>query len=196
MKETDNTVLPPTNIFEEWAEHLSKQELNEWSVETSQDQNIIKKLQGTGAQLLIGPRGSGKSTLLRKAYFNLLDAGEILPAYINYSKSLALEPLFHNHANALQIFRQWVLFKIVAGIAETFEEAQKAMPENLAQYAQIATNFIHELERGNEPNLENAIALSAFKHLIDGWASDNGFRRCVLLLDDAAHAFSSMQQVF
>jgi hypothetical protein len=194
MKETDNTVLLPTNIFEEWAEHLSKQELNEWSVETSQDQNIIKKLQGTGAQLLIGPRGSGKSTLLRKAYFNLLDAGEILPAYINYSKSLALEPLFHNHANALQIFRQWVLFKIVAGIAETFEEAQKAMPENLAQYAQIAVDFIHELERGNEPNLENAIAPSALKHLIDGWASDNGFRRCVLLLDDAAHAFSSMQQ--
>jgi hypothetical protein len=193
IKETNNT-FSLANIFEERAEHLSKQELIEWSVETPQDRNTIKKLQGTGAKLLIGPRGSGKSTLLRKAYFNLLDAGEILPAYINYSQSLALEPLFHNYANALQIFRQWVLFKIVLGIADAFKEAQKAVPENLENAAKIANDFLDELERGNEPNLENAIALSPLKHLINGWTSHNGFRRCVLLLDDAAHAFSSMQQ--
>ena len=108
--------------------------------------------------------------------------------------SLALEPLFHNHANALQIFRQWVLFKIVVGIADAFKEAQKAVPENLKNSEKIAKNFIDDLEQGNEPNFENAIALSALKHLIDGWASDNRFRRCVLLLDDAAHAFSSLQQ--
>jgi len=190
-KETNNIFA---NIFEERAEYLSKQDLIAWSVETPQDRRIIKELQGSGAKLLIGPRGSGKSTLLRKAYFNLLDAGEILPAYINCSQSLALEPLFHNHANALQIFRQWVLFKIVVGIADAFKDAQKAVPENLENVAKIAKDFIDELERGNEPNLENAIALSALKHLINGWASDNGFRRCVLLLDDAAHAFSSMQQ--
>ncbi|HID99083.1 MAG TPA: hypothetical protein EYP59_02185 [Thiotrichaceae bacterium] len=103
MKTIDNNAFND-NIFEERAENLSKQELMTWSVETAQDQNIIKKLQGTGTKLLSGPRGSGKSTLLRKAYFSLLDSGKILPVYVNYSQSLALEPLFHNHANALQIF--------------------------------------------------------------------------------------------
>ncbi len=51
IKETNNTFLP-ANIFQEQAEHLSKQELIAWSVETAQDRNIIKKLQGTAAQLL------------------------------------------------------------------------------------------------------------------------------------------------
>jgi len=194
MKTIDNNSFSD-HIFEERAENLSKQELMTWSVETAQDRKIIKKLQSPGTKLLSGPRGSGKSTLLRKAYFSLLDSGKILPVYVNYSQSLALEPLFHNHANALQIFRQWVLFKIVVGIGDAFDDAGKARHEGLDKYVQLATHFIGQLEQGYEPNLENnTIALSTLKTLIDGWAFGNGFQRSVLLFDDAAHAFSSLQQ--
>ncbi len=194
MKTIDNNAFLD-NIFEERAENLSKQELMRWSVETAQDQNIIKKLQGTGANLLSGPRGSGKSTLLRKAYFSLLDSGKVLPAYVNYSQSLALEPLFHNHANALQIFRQWVLFKIVVGIGEAFKSTEQAMPEGLEKYVHLATDFIGQFEQGYEHNFENyTLSLSTLKTLIDGWASEKDFQRSVLLFDDAAHAFSALQQ--
>jgi ABC-type hemin transport system ATPase subunit len=196
MKTIDNNSnLFSDNIFEERAENLSKQELMAWSVETTQDRSIIKKLQSTGTKLLSGPRGSGKSTLLRKAYFGLLDSGKVLPAYVNYSQSLALEPLFHNHANALQIFRQWVLFKIVVGIGDAFDDAKKTMPEGLEKYVRLATDFIGQLEQSYEPNLENnTLSLSILKTLIDGWAFGNGFQRSILLLDDAAHAFSALQQ--
>jgi len=194
MKTIDKNAFSD-HIFEERAENLSKQELMTWSVETAQDREIIKKLQGTGTKLLSGPRGSGKSTLLRKAYFSLLDSGLVLPAYVNYSQSLALEPLFYNHANALQIFRQWVLFKIIVGIGDAFKDSQQTMPDNLKRYVQFATDFIEQLEQGNEPDLENnPIALSSLKTLIDWWATENGFQRSVLLFDDAAHAFSSLQQ--
>ena len=102
--ETDEQLL--ASVFEERAEHLSPMELAEWTVYTERDAAVLLKLMGPGAKLLIGPRGSGKSTLLRTAYFRLLDDAAALPVYVNYAKSLALEPLFHRRADALQIFRQ------------------------------------------------------------------------------------------
>jgi predicted AAA+ superfamily ATPase len=83
-----------TQVFEERAEHLDRDELLQWTAETPRDRELMKKLKGSGAKLLSGPRGSGKSTLLRKAYFELLDEGHTLPAYINFARSLSLEPLF------------------------------------------------------------------------------------------------------
>lgn len=103
------------SLFEERAKYLSKTELAEWTAVTQADRTTLSKLKGPGAKLLIGPRGSGKSTLLRQAYFETQDEDKHLAVYVNYSKSLALEPLFHKTANALQIFRQWVLMKIAIG---------------------------------------------------------------------------------
>ena len=144
---------------------------------------------------MTGPRGSGKSTLLRKAYYDILDAGTDLPVYVNYSKSLALEPLFHRTANALQLFRQWVLFKIVTGMADAISEAHTPLPEALSQSAQFGGAFIRELERGNKPEPSTGlIAPSELMAGIEQWTRDVGRRRCVLLLDDAAHAFSPEQQ--
>src|SRR5262245_51006634 len=105
-----------TSIFEERAEHLSADELRAWTAEGDRDRGLLRKLTGPGAKLLSGPRGSGKSTLLRRAYFDLTDDDHALAVYVNFSQSLALEPLFHKQANALQIFRQWVIYKIVVGV--------------------------------------------------------------------------------
>ena len=184
-----------SGVFEERAENLSKKDLLEWTAETPRDTTIIRKLKGPGAKLLSGPRGSGKSTLLRKALYGLLDDGQVLTAYVNYSRSLALEPLFHRQANALQIFRQWVLYKIVRGIYRTVSKDNSRVPESLYKYAQIAEAYISDLATGKttEPPSQ-LIAPSDLVLLLERWAADLGFRRCVLLLDDAAHAFSPEQQ--
>src|SRR3954462_13805274 len=92
------------SVFEQRAEHLSENELRTWTAYTERDRAIIDKLLGPGAKLLIGPRGSGKSTLLRSAYYQALESKSCLAVYVNYAHSLALEPLFHRQANALQIF--------------------------------------------------------------------------------------------
>ena len=186
---------PLASVFEERAEFLSKNELRQWTATTSDDRTIITKLTGPGAKLLIGPRGSGKSTLLRQAYYEVLDHGVDIAAYVNYSRSLWLEPLFHRTANALQLFRQWILFKIVTGLADAITEAHIPLPEGLAKTARFGTEFIRELERGNQPTLSGGLlAPSELITGIEQWTVTTGRRRCILLLDDAAHAFSPDQQ--
>jgi hypothetical protein len=138
------------SVFEERAEHLSRAELETWTAHTSRDTELLAKLKGPGAKLLAGPRGSGKSTLLRRAYFDLLEGGDVLAAYVNYSRSLALEPLFHNRSNALQLFRQWVLMKVVVGIAEGLEDLGRDLPGGLRNLATAAEDIIHRLERGDD----------------------------------------------
>src|SRR5690348_3743237 len=89
------------SVFEERAEHLSRSELNASTQNTPRSKEILAKLKGPRAKLLSGPRGCGKSTYLRRAFFDLLETGDVLPVYVNYARSLALEPLFHHRANAL-----------------------------------------------------------------------------------------------
>ena len=91
--------------FEVRAENLSSSELQAWTVLSDAEKKVVRKLIGPGAKLVSGPRGSGKSTLLRLAYFELLKTKAALPVYVNFSKALALEPLFHTHADALKWFR-------------------------------------------------------------------------------------------
>ena len=111
------------SVFEERAEHLSATELTQWTVKSPQDARILSSLKGAGAKLLSGPRGSGKSSYLRRAYFEMLGESTTLPAYINFSKSLALEPFFHNRNDAASIFRQWVIAKIVVGLIDGIRES-------------------------------------------------------------------------
>jgi hypothetical protein len=184
-----------TSIFEERAENLSPEELSKWSAETDRDRELLVKLKGSGAKLLSGPRGSGKSTLLRKAYFSLLDEGQALPAYVNFSRSLALEPLFHRQANAVQIFQQWVIYKIIAGVRDAFRVLDPFVPDSLHVLAEQGDSFIRGLETGAvavPPG--RLIAPTELLILLHDWTSSANVSRCVLLLDDAAHAFSPEQQ--
>lgn len=181
--------------FEERAEYLSEKELLELSATMPHDAAVLAKLKGAGAKLLTGPRGSGKSTLLRRAYFDLLRGDQVLPVYVNYSRSLALEPLFHRHADALQLFRQWLLAKIVKGVGTAFSDLEHAPPAGLADLVGRSTALIEALEAGHADDPRSAsLAPSSLLLLLEGWAVDTKRKRCVLLLDDAAHAFSSEQQ--
>ena len=180
--------------LEERAENLSPEDLDRWTAPTPRDKSLIRKLTGPGAKLLSGPRGSGKSTYLRKAYFELLEGGEVLTAYVNYARSLALEPLFHRSANALQIFREWVSFKIILGLAEA-EEARGREVAEIQAWAALGRDFVRKLELGQDPPaLERMVTPTELLGMIERWTRALGYRRCVLLMDDAAHAFSPDQQ--
>jgi hypothetical protein len=194
-----STGEPPVDllasVFEERAEYLSWEELAAWTTTTSRDVEVLSKLKGPGAKLLTGPRGSGKSTLLRKAYFELLGGGEVMTAYVNYARSLALEPLFHRRADALGLFRQWVVMKVVVGLSDSLREGNRELPDTLALLEESGRQFIRQLETGQEPEtLEAVLAPSELLLLLEAWTKDLKLRRCVLLLDDAAHAFSPEQQ--
>lgn len=183
------------SVFEERAEHLSSTELENWTAYTAKDEANITKLMGPGAKLLIGPRGSGKSTLLRTAYFRALASQETFAIYVNYSKSMALEPLFHKQANALQLFRQWLIAKIIVGAQTAFTETNLQVPVDLAQLAAYGRALIQRLETGFAPsNIDSSVSPSNLVELLESWTELLGRRRCVLLLDDAAHAFSPEQQ--
>ncbi|MGD7551896.1 hypothetical protein ACQCP0_24930 [Ralstonia pseudosolanacearum] len=184
-----------SNIFEERAENLSKEELSDWTMLTNKDSLNLRKLKGPGAKLLIGPRGCGKSTLMRIAYFQLLSERAAFPVYVNYSRSMALEPLFHSHSNATLIFRQWVLCKIAKEAKAAADEIGLDLPRNLARIAIQAEKLIIGLERG-EVSDDSDLLLSPSE--LAAWLEEicnaQGVSRAVLLLDDAAHAFSGEQQ--
>ncbi|WP_146093217.1 hypothetical protein [Xanthomonas sp. CFBP 7912] len=183
------------NIFEERAERLSRHELQQWTALTELDRGVIEKLKGPGVKLLLGPRGSGKSTLMKLAYYDTLESEQILPIYINYSHSLALEPLFHTQANALRLFRQWVLLKIFVGVHETFKELKLAASDQVTGKALAARAAIRDLERGIVPDgFEVEASPSEMLEFLEALALSIGRSRCVLLMDDAAHAFSLEQQ--
>ena len=183
------------SIFEERAEHLSREELDRWTAYSERDEEIIGKLMGPGAKLLIGPRGSGKSTLLRTAYFRHLRERQVLAAYVNYAKSLSIEPLFHKQANALQVFRQWVVMKVVLSVATAIKEMGLAVPESLSKIVPKAKKFVRTLETSSTPELpERPIAPSELVELLEEWADELELSRVVLLMDDAAHVFSLEQQ--
>ena len=181
-------------IFEERAEHLSEHDLAAWTTLTPHDETIIQKLMGPGAKLLTGPRGSGKSTLLRIAYFRQLKDRTNLPAYVNYAKSLALEPMFHRQSNAIELFRQWLLAKIVVGLDETVDTLAIDKTSEFTKAAQTAKILIRSLSIG-DTNINHArLAPSDVVEHIEEILNTAQLRRCVLLLDDAAHAFSPEQQ--
>ncbi|MEP3479718.1 MAG: zinc-ribbon domain-containing protein [Fuerstiella sp.] len=192
MSNSDDNLL--ASVFEERAEYLSATELAEWTVELPQDSRILAKLKGPGAKLLSGPRGSGKSSYLRRAYFEMLDENKTLPAYVNFSRSLALEPIFHTRTDAAAIFRQWVIAKILVGLTIAIEEYGELSTE-LKRVHDVALELIHALERGDSPpDDQKKWAPSQLLAFITSTADDYGFRRTNLLLDDAAHAFSAEQQ--
>jgi hypothetical protein len=195
LEQSSDYDLALTAIFEERAENLNKDELCRWSAETERDRALLIKLKGSGAKLLSGPRGSGKSTLLRKAYFELVDEGQALPAYINFSRSLALEPLFHTQANAPQIFQQWVVHKIISGVLEACHELSHPIPASLQSLGHESVQFIQRLETGQSGGIPaHLLSPSELLVLLESWSKEVGRNRCVLLLDDAAHAFSPEQQ--
>ncbi|WP_329007505.1 zinc ribbon domain-containing protein [Micromonospora rifamycinica] len=176
------------------AEDLTEEELERLTAAFPGDESILRRLMGPGPKLLNGPRGSGKSNYLKRAYYKLKARNGIIVAYINYSQHLALEPLMLRSERALEHFRQWLIYKIIAGLAESLG---KDCPRDLQRMATAGNKFINELQTsvGNNPvNVPPSIAPTELLHMIEDWCAQLNCSRAILLMDDAAHAFMQQQQ--
>lgn len=183
------------SIFEQRAEYLSQSELETWTRLSLAEQQVLNKLKGPGAKLLSGPRGSGKSTLLRRAYFELCREKTAIPIYVNYARALALEPLFHTRANALELFRQWVFAKLLLGVNETNSDFPLRLDGATNELIRKADGYVRAMEAGAAPeSAPFAIGPTEMLGILRELSAGVGVARTVLLLDDAAHAFTFRQQ--
>ncbi|WP_157485657.1 MULTISPECIES: hypothetical protein [unclassified Frigoribacterium] len=177
------------------AEDLSRSDLEQLTVLSFREREIVKALESGGQRLLIGPRGSGKSTYLKSAYFGAIEGDRAFPVYVNYSKSISLEPTFKTSATALPLFRQWVLAQIVVGALSTFSDLGLEAPDLDEDYGRQAAAVVSAIERRQVDEApETRLDLTGVLEFLERCADLTSRRRVVLLLDDAAHAFAAEQQ--
>lgn len=185
------------DLFVEQAEYISEAEFLKWSVDHPEEKIIIKKLCQGGAKLLTGPRGCGKTTLFKKAFYKIIKNPKdiALPIYVNFKSSLKLEPFYKSKTNAVFLFNQWLISKIYSGINDTlqikFEDTKKETHIDFEKKIKISSllEIGNEIETGDlDLNISN---LSEDIKLILKLTSKS---RCIIFLDDAAHAFSPDQQ--
>jgi len=185
-------------IFTEQAEYIPDDSFKRWTITHHEESTVIKKLSHGGAKLITGPRGCGKTTLMLKAYNRMIknQALSTFPVYVNFKSSLKLEPLYRNNANAAYWFNQWLLFKVLQGIYKSLSDLSNT--GSIAEFSSDQTNnIVNMLELGridNVTELGGKLNVLVLEQVISRVIAATNKNRCVLLLDDAGHAFSSEQQ--
>lgn len=185
------------DIFTEQAEYLSNKSFDKWTISHHEEATILKKLTQGGAKLITGPRGCGKTTLMLKAYNHLKPKkNKSLAVYVNFKSSLKLEPLYRNNTNAAYWFNQWLLIKVIQGLLESLSSYDINYIDSNYTATLIEKN-VSLLEMGRVDLLddeEDQLTKSKVEHIINKALEITNNTRCVLLLDDAGHAFSPEQQ--
>ncbi|MBB5047568.1 energy-coupling factor transporter ATP-binding protein EcfA2 [Rhodopseudomonas rhenobacensis] len=194
----DGEELPLDGNFIEQAEYIQEDSFNALSAEHPDEDSIVRRLSVGGAKLLVGPRGCGKTTLMLKAYYSLLRSSQptTLPVYVNFKLSLKLEPLYAKTPNATFWFRQWLTLKIYEGLLDAIKNSNRFMsPPELPSQGDLEKAMI-SLETGSALSGESATTytMEGLSKAIVRVLAGNDLVRCVLLMDDAAHAFSPRQQ--
>lgn len=186
------------NLFIEQAEYIQPADFLNWSSDHPKEDIILKKLTQAGAKLLTGPRGCGKTTLLLKAFNKLHNrkVSKAFPVYVNFKSSLKLEPFYRSQTNGGFWFSQWMYLKLYEGMYESLGD--NVPEEHFFTVALKDTKkSISWLELGEIEKFKSLrLELSTYDLDSDiNKAIDLQEKtRCVLLLDDAAHAFSPEQQ--
>jgi len=194
------------NVFIEQAEYIAESDFKSWSSVHPLEDDIMRKLTQSGAKLLTGPRGCGKTTLMLKAFNQLLEkrTKKVMPIYVNFKSSLKLEPIYRKKANGGFWFAQWMYFKILDGLHKTLEkfesESFSDQFESLIKdmldlsISEVMSN-ISQLELGEiDGVIGYDINVYKLEEIINTCLKLTNNNRSVLLLDDAAHAFSPEQQ--
>ncbi len=148
---------------------------------------------------MTGPRGCGKTTLMLKAYNSLCkkSSSGAFPIYVNFKSSLRLEPIYRSKANGGFWFSQWMYLKIYEGIYKSLNDLKINEKTPLRITLDYAKKVISQLELGELDKIDKEhIDLSTYdlEENINQAMMLAGKSRAVLLLDDAAHAFSPDQQ--
>jgi len=189
--------LPETSldqVFVEQAEYLEDDVFEKWNASHPDESSILRKLTQGGAKLISGPRGSGKTTLLKKAFHVLISEKEsALPVYVNYKRSLSIEPLYKEGQNGSYWFHQWIIFKVYLGAYETLERIGSNIELSISRAeARRSAEF---LEMSNSSKIDSEpVSIGQLEEDLIRVLDKTGRTRCILLLDDAAHAFSADQQ--
>jgi ABC-type iron transport system FetAB ATPase subunit len=186
------------DLFIEQAEYIETEQFKEWTIEHPDEELIIQKLSQSGAKLITGPRGCGKTTLLLKTYHALCTnrSERTLAVYVNFKASLKLEPFYKTSGNAPFLFQQWLVYKVYDGLYDVLE-LLKAKPPALRHTRAMVKHLLRQLELGKAAPFEdetNTVLPSGLEDDLARVVSSLKLKRCVLLLDDAAHAFSNDQQ--
>ncbi|MEY8493537.1 hypothetical protein AALC16_11070 [Lachnospiraceae bacterium 29-91] len=184
-------------VFTEQAEYISSSDLENWHIEHPNEKLILKKLCQGGAKLLTGPRGCGKTTLLLKAYNEMSYRKDVFSIYVNFKTSLKIEPLYRKNTNGSYWFNQWLYLKIYKGIFSSLQDYGMADSIDLILGEKDIDSYINKIELGiiDEINVVNELlTVSLLEDEIKKVLSVGDMSSCVLLLDDAAHAFSKEQQ--
>lgn len=181
-------------IFVEQAEYLEDDAFQQWNAEHPDEVAILRKIMQGGAKLISGPRGCGKTTLLLKAFHRMLESSDAaFPVYVNYKRSLSIEPIYKQGTDGTYWFNQWVLLKLYLGIYDTLDRLN--IHADLSISRRQAKNAASKLEMANAANVSiPELSVDLVEEDLLRVMEKSGRTRCVLLLDDAAHAFSPDQQ--
>lgn len=186
------------NIFIEQAEYINTELFQKWNIEHPDEKIIIKKLSQGGAKLITGPRGCGKTTLMLKTYYRLSSSKKksTFAVYVNFKASLKIEPLYKKNTNASYWFNQWLLFKIYQGLYMSLIDMNINECDYLLFSKAKIDETVNKIEIGltDKINTESILTISILEDEIKKILSHIDKNHCVLLLDDAAHAFSDEQQ--
>ncbi|WP_409421329.1 hypothetical protein ABHF91_16530 [Pseudaeromonas sp. ZJS20] len=189
--------LPFEVNFIEQAEYIDTESFAELTIDHPDEDGILRKLMGGGAKLLTGPRGCGKSTLMLKAYHKMLNSEpmQVLPVYVNFKLALKVEPLYSRGSNAPFWFKGWLTLKVIEAMLESLNEINNVkLPTDLPKKEAI-DKLLFKIESNSIDGAEiEKFSIQSLQRLIDSIIAINCFNRCVLLIDDAAHAFSEKQQ--
>lgn len=185
-------------LFIEQAEYIETSAFSDWTVPHPNEDLIQRKLSQRGAKLISGPRGCGKTTLLLRAYHSMIGTSDAFPAYVNFKVSLKLEPLYKKQANASLLFNQWMLCKIYQGLYNAIDATRLEAASAIARLAigrDAARDAASRLELGDVDGVNlDQLTPARLQDDVSTIIYTLGRTRCVLLLDDAAHAFSPEQQ--
>lgn len=173
--------------FEERADYLEFEKLNDWTVTSKHFNNIQKKLIQVGAKLITGPRGTGKTHQMRFAHYSCVnDNSKPLSIYVTFNHYLRLETYLHESSNAISIFHSWVLAKIVIACFEEY----KILPQNIEFTESDLRSFVIDIEKQNYSEeykeLVSFLNVRTVQDYIESVLSHTNRKRAILLLDDAA----------
>lgn len=157
----------------------------------------MKKLCQGGAKLLTGPRGCGKTTLLLKAHDYMRRKKGEFSIYVNFKTSLKIEPLYRKNTNGSYWFNQWLLLKTYKGKFESIRDYGIKEPVELVFCEKDIDNYISKIELGIIEDIntsDDLLTISILESEIKKVLEIVNAVSCVLLFDDAAHAFSKEQQ--
>ncbi len=184
------------DIFTEQAEYITRNDLDNWHMEHPIEKMIMKKLCQGGAKLLTGPRGCGKTTLLLRAYNDMIRKKKVFSIYVNFKTSLKIEPLYKKN-NGSYWFNQWLLLKVYKGIFESIKVYEIENSMELYFSETEIDNYISRIELGiinDISEIDELLTITILENEIKKILDANKMTSCILLLDDAAHAFSKEQQ--